>query len=388
MRSSRLLSCGLLGLLLVAPASAREPAPPATAVAPAREGHVDLAICLDTSSSMDGLINAARTKLWDIVNTLATARPRPILRVALYEYGNTGLEAESGWVRRVLGLTDDLDTVYKELMALETSGGDEYVARVVTRAVEDLEWSADKNALQIIVVAGNEPATQDPQIPHLDAAKRAITKGIMVNTIYCGPRDDGQRTGWAELARAADGKYASIDQDQTFTVATPVDGKLTELGAELNRTYVPFGDAGREGAANQVAQDQNAAAVAPAAAAQRAVAKSSALYTNARWDLVDACRDEDFKLADVPEADLPEAMRKMTPAERRDHLQRLGERRRRLQEEIQALAAEQRRFIEAERAKQADKAGASLDAALLDILTEQAKAKGFTFERPQPAAAE
>ena len=36
-------------------------------------------------------------------------------------------------------LTDDLDTVYKELMALGTNGGEEYVARVVTRAAADLE---------------------------------------------------------------------------------------------------------------------------------------------------------------------------------------------------------------------------------------------------------
>lgn len=380
---------GLVGLLLVAPATAggRESAPPAAAAAPAREGHVDLAVCLDTSNSMDGLINAARTKLWDVVNTLATARPRPILRVALYEYGNARLEGETGWVRRVLGLTDDLDTVYKELMALRTSGGEEYVARVVTRAAADLDWSADKRALKIIVVAGNEPATQDPRIRHVDAAKQAITAGIVVNTIFCGPHAEGVQTGWAEVARAADGRYASIEQDRTFTVATPVDGKLIALGAELNQTYVPYGAAGREGAANQVAQDRNAAAVAPAAGAQRAVAKGSALYTNARWDLVDAAQDEAFKLEDVPEADLPEELRDMTPAERRGHLDRLRGRRMRLQEEIRELAKEQRRFIEAERARQADTADAGLDTALVAALTEQAAAKGFTFDRPEPAAA-
>lgn len=389
MRRHHLPSLGLIGLLLVAPATAhgREPAPPAAPAVSARAGHVDLALCLDTSNSMDGLINAARTKLWDVVNTLATARPRPILRVALYEYGNARLEGETGWVRRVLGLTDDLDTVYKELMALGTNGGEEYVARVVTRAAADLDWSADKQALKIIVVAGNESATQDPQIRHVDAAKQAITAGIMVNTIFCGPHAEGVQTGWAEVARAADGKYASIEQDRTFTVATPVDGKLMELGAELNQTYVPYGAAGREGAANQAAQDRNAAAVAPAAGAQRAVAKSSSLYTNARWDLVDAAQDEAFTLEDVPEVDLPEELRKMTPAERRDHLDRLGARRTRLQEQIQELAKEQRRFIEAERARQADKAGASLDAALVDALTAQAEAKGFTFDRPEPAAA-
>ncbi|MHC4652135.1 MAG: hypothetical protein ACYTES_14940 [Planctomycetota bacterium] len=41
---------------------------------------VDLAICLDTSGSMSGLINAARQKLWAIVNELALAEPTPKLR--------------------------------------------------------------------------------------------------------------------------------------------------------------------------------------------------------------------------------------------------------------------------------------------------------------------
>ena len=77
----------------------------------------------------------------------------------------------------------------------------------------------------------------------------------------------------------------------------------------------------------------------------------------------------------------------MTPAERRDHLERLGERRRKIQAEIQELAKEQRRFIEAERARRADKADASLDAALRESLTAQAEARGFTFERLESATA-
>ena len=43
----------------------------------ANEHVVELAICLDTSGSMDGLINSARQKLWTIVNDLAKAEPTP-----------------------------------------------------------------------------------------------------------------------------------------------------------------------------------------------------------------------------------------------------------------------------------------------------------------------
>ena len=136
----------------------------------------------------------------------------------------------------------------------------------MTRAAVDLDWSADARALKIIVVAGTEPATQDPRIRHVDAAKQAIAAGI-------------------------------------------------------------------------------------------------------------------------PAADLPEELRTMTPAERRGHLDRLRRQRSRLQEQIRKPAQEQRRFIDAERARQGDTTGAGLDTALVAALTEQAAAKGFTFDRPEPAAA-
>ena len=46
---------------------------------------VDLVIALDVSSSMDGLIESAKQRLWDITNELAQARPVPALRVARWD---------------------------------------------------------------------------------------------------------------------------------------------------------------------------------------------------------------------------------------------------------------------------------------------------------------
>ena len=48
------------------------PAPPALV-----PGPVDLALCLDTSGSMDGLIESAKQKLWAIVNDMALAISSP-----------------------------------------------------------------------------------------------------------------------------------------------------------------------------------------------------------------------------------------------------------------------------------------------------------------------
>ena len=92
---------------------------------------------------MQGLIDAARAKLWAVVNDLALARPQPRLRVALLTYGNDGHQAENGWVRLDVPFTTDLDLVSQNLFALTTNGGTELVGRVIQRANRDgREWIA------------------------------------------------------------------------------------------------------------------------------------------------------------------------------------------------------------------------------------------------------
>src|SRR5436305_1481960 len=101
----------LAGLILAALASTAhahghgQPPPPAQ-----KARHVDLVIALDTSGSMNGLIDSARQKLWDVVNLLSQARPQPVLRVGLLSYGgDRGYDAHAGWVRKESDLTTDLD---------------------------------------------------------------------------------------------------------------------------------------------------------------------------------------------------------------------------------------------------------------------------------------
>ncbi|MCA1665359.1 MAG: VWA domain-containing protein, partial [Myxococcales bacterium] len=162
--------------------------------------HVDLVIALDTSSSMDGLIDAARGKLWDVVNVLSHARPAPILRVGLISYGNDGYDARAGWVRKDAELTTNLDDVYEKLFALRTNGGSEYVARAVHDAATGMKWDQDAGTLKIIFVAGNEPANQDPEIPVERALGEARQHGIFVNAIYCGGDAAYEAAGWRQVA--------------------------------------------------------------------------------------------------------------------------------------------------------------------------------------------
>lgn len=367
------------------------PVAPAT-IAPPRpiepgERIVELAICLDTSGSMEGLINAARVKLWEIVNDLALAKPTPRLRVALLTYGNDGHNAENGWVNIDIGFTEDLDMVSKQLFALTTNGGTELVGRVLKAAGEKLDWNASDDVLKLIVVAGNESADQDTTFSFRDVCKATISKGVMVNSIYCGNVADDIAPAWKEVSMLADGHFASIDQNNgTVTVSTPFDDELVNLSAAINTTYIAYGAIGKEAWANQSVQDSNAANLGAGVAAARCATKGGAMYRNDQWDLVDACKQAEFKIEDVKAEDLPENMRSMTLEQKKAYVAEMTAKRGEMQTQINDLNAKRTTYVEAEMKKMAASNDQSFDAAIRSAIRAQAASKGFTFEEPKPVA--
>jgi hypothetical protein len=375
-RSLLPISCLVLGLGIVM--GAVMPAQAADEKVAEKAKNIDLVLCIDTSNSMDGLIASAKAKLWDIVNELAKAKPTPNLRVALYSYGNTNYEAGKGWVRKDLDFTTDLDKVNEKLFALSTRGGTELVARVTKAALDELKWSEDAGALKILFVCGNEAADQDKQNTLKDVAEQACRKGVIVNTIYCGRGTDAVASGWKGFSDLAEGRYANIDQNRgTVAISTPYDKKLTELGTKINDTYVWYGKEGAERRANQIAQDQNAAKSGAPAFAGRVQAKGGELYKQADADLVDrATTDKNFDLKKIPDAELPEAMRKMTPEQREKHLNTKIEERRAIQKEIQDLSKQREDYIKEQTKKNPNPTEAAFDEAVRGMIREQGAKKG------------
>jgi hypothetical protein len=340
--------------------------------------HVDVVIALDISGSMDGLIDSARQKLWDVVNLLAQAKPTPLLRVGLIAYGSPNFPAQGGYVHVESNLTTDLDSIYSKLFALRTNGGDEYVARAVQVGTREMSWDQDPKSLKIIFVAGNEPANQDPLVAVETAVAQAKEKHIFVNTIYCGYESAGEAVGWRQVASLGGGKFAAIDQNHTVAIATPMDAELGRLSNELNKTYVAYGAMGSARAANQAAQDKNAEGAGGMVAASRAAAKSSALYSNEEWDLVDA-KKHGKKIADMPAAALPPTVAAMPAPQREAYVDGKAKERQKLQQEIASVNAKREEYIKSERKKAAKPGAKALDDALGESIRSEATSAGFAF---------
>ncbi len=342
---------------------------------------VQIAILLDTSNSMDGLIGQAKSELWKVVNEFIGAKvggARPELQVALYEYGNTRLSRESGFIRQVLDLSDDLDAVSKELFALKTRGGDEYCGWVIDHAVRNLQWTSGKNDLKLIFIAGNEPFTQG-KVPYSESCALAARRGIVVNTIFCGPEASGISGKWNDGALLAGGSFMNINQNMTMVhIAAPQDKELAVLSVKLNATYIAYGRHGAKGLANQVAQDRNAESAG--SYGSRVAAKASGYYRNSAWDLVDALEDEKVDVSKLKDEDLPEVMRKMSKPERGEYVKKQLEKRHAIQAKIKTLNDARTAHVTAERKKNAVEGEKSLDQAMIKAIRSQAAKKNFEMK--------
>ena len=350
---------------------------------PAKKPLVQIAVLIDTSGSMEGLIEQAKGQLWKIVNEFLKAKQdgqTPEVQVALYEYGKSSLAAQSGWVRQIQPLSTDLDKISEDLFALKTNGGEEYCGWVIKDAVANLAWSSDPHVYRAILIAGNEPFTQGP-VDYAESCKAAIAKGIIVNTIHCGSEAEGINTKWQDGALLADGKYMVIDHNRAVvTIEAPQDKEIAKLSVELNKTYIAYGAGGRVASDRQAAQDVNAMSLAPASGAvvQRAVAKSSANYNNANWDLVDAAKSKDFKLETVKSDALPAEMQKLSEPERKEFVEKKSKERSALQAKIQKLNTEREKYVASQMKSQS--ATNTLDVVVTTAVREQAAKRQFKFE--------
>lgn len=274
-------------------------------------------------------------------------------------------------------LTDDLDQISEDLFSLTTSGGSEFCGHVIQTAIREQEWSSNRNDLQIIFIAGNEPFNQGI-INYRNACTNAKEKNIIVNTIHCGSFDEGIRGLWKDGADRANGQYMCIEQDRkTVYIASPYDDKIAALNKQLNKTYIGYGQQGRMKKEAQMQQDLNAASYGTANSVKRAVSKSSHFYKNSKWDLVDAAEEESFDISAVKEDDLPDELKGKSNEEKEAFIEEKAVQRENIKTEINELNKKRKQYV-AEKQK-AEGNSEMLDKVMIKAIKDQAKTKNFVF---------
>lgn len=343
---------------------------------------IQIALLLDTSNSMDGLIDQAKTQLWDVVNKMSGAHcneQQALLEIALYEYGNSGLHSEEGFVRQVLSFSTDLDLISKELFSLRTNGGEEYCGTVIGTSLKQLEWKKGKNDLKMIFIAGNEGFNQGA-VPFSSSIAQAIEKDVVVNTIFCGDWNTGAQLQWKEGATLGKGEYMNLDHNQKSAyVATPYDDQILNYNRLLNDTYIAFGRQGYENKAVQMHMDEAVQEISAQANVKRTLAKSSANYRNSSWDLVDALDDEDMKGKVLTEDNiktLPDTIRTKSKKEITAFAKAKKQERISIQNKIKELNQKRDQYI----ATQALTETNGLESAMFKAIKKQSVSKNYKWE--------
>jgi hypothetical protein len=348
----------------------------------AEKTKIQVALLLDTSSSMDGLIDQAKSRLWNIVNTLTTLKydgKTPDIEIALYEYGNDGLSKQSNYIRQIAPLSTDLDLISEKLFSLSTNGGNEYCGAVIQDATKQLKWAKDNNNMKLIYIAGNEEFNQGG-INYKEAISNALKNDIYVNTIYCGDKTQGINELWKDGADYGKGKYFNIDSNQTVRyIVTPYDVEITKCNEKINKTYIGYGSKGSEKKMNQEMQDKNAQKVSASNYAERAVSKSKAVYKNDSWDLVDKVKDDATAISKIKKEELPAELRNKSTAELKVIVAQKTKERENIQKEIGELAKKRQEYIdtEAKKTKKQDDLGNAINTSIVAF----AKVKGYTVEK-------
>lgn len=344
--------------------------------------RIQIALLLDTSNSMDGLIEQAKSRLWNIINTVTTLKyngKTPRVEIALYEYGNDGLPAFGNYIRQVTPLTTDLDLISEKLFSLKTNGGEEYCGAVIQHATRKLDWGNLPSDMKLIYIAGNEPFDQG-NIDYKDAVFSAFKKGIFVNTIFCGSFSEGIQEHWKEGADKGRGKYFNIESDKKVRfIETPYDARIQACNEKINDTYVGYGNAGISKKANQKTQDYNAESLSKANYTERAVSKSKEAYKNESWDLVDKAEKDKTAIKNIDKKQLDPIYQNKTDKELEVIIARKSGERIALQKEIQELAKQRQAYIDTENRK--SNTDDDLGAAINNSIVELAVSKGFVVAK-------
>ena len=347
---------------------------------PLKKNTIKVALLLDTSNSMDGLINQAKTQLWEIVNELSYAKcqnQNPDLMIALYEYGNDNLSSREGYIRQVIDFSSDLDEISEKLFSLRTNGGNEFCGQVIHNSLKQLDWGKNKNDLKLIFIAGNEPFTQG-KINYRDAAAQANEQGVTINTIFCGNYQNGVSGKWQDGARLTHGDYMTIDHnEQIVHISSPYDDIIIQLNNQLNDTYIYYGDTGRSKMKLQAAQDSNAAELNEVVVVKRAVSKSSRIYKNSSWDLVDAEKEEGFSYSKVDKKSLPAQLQNKSSDEIKKYVAQQGKKRQEIQQKIKELNIQRNAYV-AKKRKETNVTN-GLENAMLNAIKKQAKLKNYLW---------
>lgn len=349
---------------------------------------VELVFALDTTGSMDGLIAAAKEKIWSIASTMASARPAPEISIGFVAYRDKG----DIYITRKIELSKDLDEVYGQLLQLEAGGGGdspESVNFALYEAVFNMNWSQYSNSYKVIFLVGDAPGHNDylDDTPFNKTLEHAAQKGIIVNTIQAG-HDPEMIKSWQEIAALGGGDSFQVgEQGSAIAINTPFDQEIIKASKDFEDTRVFYGEKVEQQKQNEKSLDRSRilSVASPASLARRA--KFNSLESGKENfasgnELIVAIERNEISLSSIPKAELPVEMQSMDLAEQKVFIENKVKLRNESKRKLTALSEKRDVYIKQELSKNNSQKD-SLDEKLYSTLMTQAKKKGLDYSKAE-----
>ena len=354
-------------------------------VKPGQDHRIEVVFVLDTTSSMSGLIQAAKEKIWSIATTMASAQQSPDISMGLVAFRDRG----DAYVTRIFDLSQDLDSMYASLMDLRAQGGGdgpESVNKAMFDAINHISWSKDDSVYKVAFLIGDAPPHMDyaNDVSYATTLAMAKDRGIIVNTIQSGQNQATTRF-WQDIAQIGAGAYFQVeDSGNAVAVATPFDKKLSELAASLEETRLYYGSEEEKvaqksklDASNKLHRELSEAALARRATFNATVSGKSNFL--GEGELVDAITSGRVELDDIDKDELPASLQAMAPEAAMEVITEQARRRDAIRSEIKKLSESRSGYIQ-EKVDALGGADDSLDEKIFGAVKEQARAKGLIYE--------
>jgi hypothetical protein len=342
---------------------------------------VEVAFVLDTTGSMGGLLEGAKRKIWSIATSVVDTNPDADIRIGLVAYRDIGDE----YVTKTFDLTTDIQDIYANLLELKARGGGDWpesVNEALDVAVNKLQWTKGNDVRRIVFLVGDAPPhmdyAQDTKYPKTLAV--AKQRDIVVNAVLAGGARDTERV-WQDIAQLGDGHFIPIPQDggELVVIETPYDDDIIILQKEINGTVIPYGPQKlQKRVEEKTRQLSQVAAAAPASASDMASylnkrSKFSSEAVTGDGDLVSAVASGRATVASVKDDELPDALRKLTPEQRKAEIDKQTQARKSLNEKLAALVQKRDAFVADKKRSTAPAKTSSFDRAVEDTLRAQTK---------------
>jgi len=327
---------------------------------------------------MGPLIEGAKRKIWSIALAIMDASPDAEIRMGLVAYRDIG----DVYVTKRFNLTTDIQDLYGELLNLRAAGGGnwpESVNEALFVAVTKLSWTRGRDTTRIIFLVGDAPPHMDyPQdMKYPDVMRLARQQGIVVNAVQAGTARDTEQV-WRDIAQMGRGEYISIPQNggEVVIIVSPFDRDIIDLQGRINRAVVPYGSPQQRKRVDQRSEQLQSAS--------SSVATDMAGYLNrnaGRSSGGDAITGEGDLVADVKagrkqlstlnDEELPDSVRRLTPAERQVHLDKQADERKTLNARLTDLVRKRDQYVTDQRKKAPARSDDSFDRAVEKTLRAQ-----------------